>query len=72
MAVQTKQISKHIHNPNNTKNTVQTKPVNTSTHVNETNTHYKTHTYMHSYTHTSHKLQLQYRLQPSQFKIYPN
>ena len=47
--VQTKQIRKNIHKRNNTK--IQYKQykntINTSTHITETPTHYKTHTYTH-------------------------
>jgi hypothetical protein len=47
VVVQTKQVRKHIHKRNNTKNTLQTiqNTVNTSTRITKTNTHYKTHTY---------------------------
>jgi len=47
--VQTKQIRINMHKRNNTKNTVQTiqNTVNASTHITETPTLYKTHTYKH-------------------------
>jgi hypothetical protein len=44
-AVQTKQVRKHIHKRNNTRNII-----HTSTHINKTNTHYNpphTHTHKH-------------------------
>jgi hypothetical protein len=56
VAVQTKQVRKHILKRNNTKNTVQTiqNTVNTSTHITRTNTHYKTHTYAHPHITKTH------------------
>ena len=64
--VQTKQIRIYIHKRYNTKNTVQTiqNTVNTSTHITQTPTHYKTHTYTHPHITKQAKT--------PQYKIYPN
>jgi len=67
------------HERNNTKNTVPTiqNTINTSTHITKTPKHYTTHTYTHTHTHThthtlQNKLQPQYKLKQTQYKIYTN
>jgi hypothetical protein len=67
VAVQIKQIRKHIHEKrNNTQNTAYT-----STLITKINTHTHTHTLTHINTHT-HTHTLRNKLKQPKFKIYPN
>jgi hypothetical protein len=56
--IQTKQIRINIHEPNNTKHTVQTiqNRLNTSKRITKTPAHYKTHTYTHP--HITEKIKI--------------
>jgi hypothetical protein len=82
VAIQIKQVRKHVHKRNNTTTAIQI----IQNTVNTTNTYYKTHIHTHTHTHlhitkTTHththilqnKLKLQqYKLQQPQFKVYRN